>query len=91
MASKTVTTTISETDQKILNNDLLDIDAWVQNALVGKINNCWNRMKESWTNRLMDDESFTDPIPSNKEDFVTLILSRPDYTNRADQEINPKE
>jgi hypothetical protein len=86
MANKTITTTVSETDQKILNNDLLDIDDWVQNALNGKINNCWKRMKENWTDRLINDESFTDPIPSNKEDFVTLILSRPDYKSRAEQE-----
>jgi len=90
MADKTITTTVSGTDEKILNNDLSDIDAWVQNALVGKINNCWIRMKENWTDILMNDESFTDSIPSNKEDFVTLILSRPDYKNKAEQVADNK-
>ena len=33
-------------------------------AITGKVNNWWKRMKNDWTTRLMDDESFTDPIPS---------------------------
>jgi hypothetical protein len=31
----------------------------------------------------MDDESFTDPIPSNKAEFVTLVTARADYQNRS--------
>ena len=30
----------------------------------------------------MNDPSFTDPIPSGQDDFVTLVLARPDYKNR---------
>ena len=30
----------------------------------------------------MNDETFTDPIPSNQEDFVNLVTSREDYKNR---------
>ena len=30
----------------------------------------------------MDDESFTDPIPSNKTDLITLVTARSDYKNR---------
>jgi hypothetical protein len=30
----------------------------------------------------MNDESFTDSIPSNKADFVTLVTSREDYKDR---------
>ena len=33
--------------------------------------------------KLMDDESFTDPIPSNKAEFVTLVTARADYQNRS--------
>jgi hypothetical protein len=32
---------------------------------------------------LIDDESFTDSIPSSKADFVTLITSREDYKDAA--------
>ena len=82
MAKLTLTIEINDTDQTVLKNDLLDIDAWVQAAMTGKINNCWKRMQTEWTTKLMNDESFTDSIPSNKADFVKLITSRSDYKDR---------
>ena len=82
MAEITITVKVSDTDQTVLKNDLLDIDAWVQDAMTGKINNCWKRMQQEWTTKLMNDESFTDSIPSNKADFVTLVTSRSDYKDR---------
>ena len=82
MAELTITIKVSDTDQTVLKNDLLDIDAWVQAAMTGKINNCWKRMQQEWTTKLMNDESFTDSIPSNKADFVKLITSRSDYKDR---------
>ena len=81
--AKTITVKIDDTDEKVLLNDLLDIDEWVQLAVTGKINNCWKRMQQSWTNQLMNDESFTDPIPSNKDDFVKMVTARSDYKDRA--------
>ena len=82
MAELTITVKVSDTDQTVLKNDLLDIDAWVQDAMTGKINNCWKRMQREWTDKLMNDESFTDSIPSNKADFVKLITARSDYKDR---------
>ena len=82
----TITVSISDTDEKIMKNDLLDLDQWVQDAVTGKKNNCWKRFQREWTQRLMDDESFTDSIPSNKTDFVNLVLARDDYKDRATRE-----
>ena len=82
MAELTITVKINDTDQTVLKNDLLDIDAWVQDAMTGKINNCWKRMQREWTDKLMNDSSFTDSIPSNKADFVKLVTSRSDYKDR---------
>ena len=82
MAELTITVKVSDTDQTVLKNDLSDIDAWVQEAMTGKINNCWKRMQREWTDKLMNDESFTDSIPSNKADFVKLITARSDYKDR---------
>ena len=82
MAEITLTIKVNDTDQLALKNDLLDIDAWVQSAMTGKINNCWKRMQTEWTTKLINDESFTDSIPSNKADFVTLVTSRSDYKDR---------
>ena len=83
MADLTITVTINDTDQKVMKNDLLDLDDWVQKAVDGKKNNCWKRFQQEWTKKLMDDETFTDPIPSVKEDFVNLVLARDDYKDRA--------
>ena len=82
MAELTITVKVSDTDQIVLKNDLLDIDTWVQDAMTGKINNCWKRMQQEWTTKLMNDESFTDSIPSNKADFVKLVTARSDYKDR---------
>ena len=95
--AKTITITISDIDEKILYNDLLTtvtndgvdnegIKDWHEKASSGKINNAWKRFRIEWTQKLMDDSSFTDPIPSNKEDFVTLVTSRSDYKNRTQRE-----
>ena len=85
--------TIDDTDEKILKDNLVDIDSWFQNAAVGKINNCWKRMQNTWTTALINDESFTDPIPSNKADFVTLVTGRSDYKDAAkmQEENKPSE
>jgi hypothetical protein len=96
MANHTKTITINDDDQKVLSNDLYNdtdnagIDAWIQAAVDGKINNCWKRFQQEWTTKLMDDDSFTDPIPSNKSDFIALVTARSDYKNRKtrDDEFN---
>ena len=58
MATITLTVTATDLEQKILLNDLLDIDDWVQAAFAGKKNNCWKRFHSDWSNRLLNDESF---------------------------------
>ena len=88
MANHTKTLTLTDLQQQILSNDLYNdtdnagIDAWIDAALTGKINNCWKRMQQEWTTKLMNDESFTDRIPSNQADFVALVIARDDYKNR---------
>lgn len=82
----TVTLTINDTDEDVLLNNLTDIDQWVQDAVTGKINSCWKRMQSEWTTKLMNDDSFTDSIPSNKADFVALIIARDDYQTRSERD-----
>ena len=92
--AKTITISISDVEEKILYNDLPEVSvkdgvstegikAWHDDASAGKINNAWKRFQREWTQRLMDDETFTDPIPSNQSAFVDLVLARPDYKNRT--------
>ena len=86
MADLTVTITLNDTQQAIMNNDLLDIKTWIEDAVAGKQNNCWKRMQTEWTTKLMNDDSFTDPIPSNQADFITLVTGRSDYKTRTERD-----
>ena len=93
MANHTKTITLTDLQQTILSNDLYNdvsdnagVDAWIDGAINGKLNNCWKRMQSQWTTKLMNDESFTDSIPSNKADFVTLVTGRSDYKTRAERD-----
>ena len=86
MADLTVTITLNDTQQAIMNNDLVDIKTWIEDAVSGKQSNCWKRMQTEWTTKLMNDDSFTDPIPSNQADFVTLVTGRDDYQTRAERD-----
>ena len=88
MATHTKTISLTDLQQKILSNDLYNaadnagLDLWIQNAVDGKINNAWKRFQREWTTKLMNDDSFTDAIPSNQADFVALVTARSDYKNR---------
>ena len=86
MADLKVEITVNDTMQAIMNNDLLDIKTWIEDAVAGKQNNCWKRMQAEWTTKLMNDDSFTDPIPSNQADFVTLVTGRDDYKTRKQRD-----
>ena len=86
MATITLTVDVTDTEQAILLNDLLNIDDWLQAAMAGKKANCWKRMQQEWTTKLMNDESFTDPIPSNQADFVALVTAREDYVTRTERD-----
>ena len=92
MDTHTKTVSLTDLQQTLLSSDLYNdtdnagIDDWIQKAVDGKINNCWKRFRAQWTTTLMNDDSFTDPIPSNQADFVALITARPDYKNRKQRE-----
>ena len=91
MATLTITVEVTDTEQAVMLNDLLSIDAWVQDAVTGKKNNCWKRMQQEWTTKLMNDDSFTDPIPSNQADFVALVTAREDYISRTERDAANEE
>tara|TARA_R110002033_G_scaffold22920_1_gene54815 strand:+ start:765 stop:1037 length:273 start_codon:yes stop_codon:yes gene_type:complete len=86
----TITVSISDTDEKVMKNDLLDLNQWVQDAVTGKINNCWKRFQQEWTTKLMNDPNFTDPIESDKDKFVAQVLAHADYKDRATKEAEAK-
>ena len=92
MATHNKTISLTDLQQTILKNDLYSdtdnagLDSWIQDAVNGKINNCWKRMQRDWTVKLMEDDTFTDAIPSNQADFVALVTARSDYKNRKQRD-----
>jgi|TARA_R100000030_G_scaffold55314_1_gene41667 hypothetical protein len=92
MANHSKTITLTDLQQTLLSDSLYNasdnagIDAWLQAAIDGKVNNCWKRFQKEWTQKLMDDSSFTDPIPSNQADFVALVTARSDYKTRKQRD-----
>lgn len=81
----TITVQVSTTNEKILLNDLLDIDDWVQKAVAGKINNCKKRMAIQATVVLKAD-SDVETMPATDDGLIAALLARDDYKNRAARE-----
>ena len=81
----TYTVTITDADETALDNDLLDKDAWIQDAVTGKINNCKKRMINTWRPIVFADDSVA-TIPANDDDFIALVVARDDYKTRAERD-----
>jgi hypothetical protein len=81
----TVTVEISDHNEKVLLNDLLDIDDWVQKAVIGKINNCSKRMAIEATAVLKADDS-VETMPATDLGLQNALLARDDYKNRAERD-----
>ena len=78
----TVIVTINNEEEVCLLNDLLNIDDWIQKAVVGKINQCRKRLVRECTPKIFADPSVT-TMPASEAAFIGVILARPDYKNRA--------
>ena len=83
--SQTITVNISDHQEKVLLNDLLDIDAWVQGAVDGKLNNCGKRMAEQATQVLKADAD-VETMPATDQGLQEALLARSDYKNRAERD-----
>ena len=77
--------TLSSTEEAVLKNDLLDVQAWVNGVIDGKVNNCKKRMIAEWLPKLYADESVTQ-IPANEDEMIALVVARSDYLNRVERE-----
>jgi len=85
----TITVSISDHQEKVLLNDLLDIDVWVQAAVTGKINKCSKRMAQNATAVLKADAS-VETMPATDDGLIAALLARDDYKNRAERDAASK-
>jgi hypothetical protein len=82
---KTIQVTIEDLEEKILQNELLDIQKWVQDAVDGKINNVKKRLLKEAQEKLLADPD-VESIPATVEGMLELYFSRPYYKNREQRE-----
>jgi hypothetical protein len=76
---------ISDTDMIALNNDLVDVHDWIQQAVVGKTANCRKRMIAEWQPILFSDPAVTS-IPATEDEFIQAVVARDDYKTRAERQ-----
>ncbi len=83
----TITVNISDAEEACLKNDLLDIDDWVQKAVIGKIKNCKKRLIREWQPKMFADPNVTS-IPGDEDGFVDAVFAHPDYKDRTERDAN---
>lgn len=76
---------VSDLDVMILKNDLLDVEQWARDAVMGKIANCKKRMDAIWR-PVLDADPEVKSIPASLEDRIALIVARSDYKDRAQRD-----
>ena len=84
--------TLTSTEETVLLNDLLDIQAWVDTAIDGKVNNCKKRMIRDWHPKLTADPD-VESIPADDDKLIAVIIARDDYKTRVERDaaLNPPE
>lgn len=80
-----ITITISPDDVKALENDLVDIETWINEAVRGKINSCRKRMIRDWLPRLVSDGAIKSA--ATEDDLIRAARSHPLYKSRSERAV----
>ena len=81
----TISIEISELEKKIMENDVVSAQAWVQAAVEGKINQCRKRIVASHTQTLINDPE-VDTIPATSDGICENLFNTVGYQNRAQRD-----
>tara|TARA_A100001391_G_C4814844_1_gene209619 strand:+ start:84 stop:374 length:291 start_codon:yes stop_codon:yes gene_type:complete len=89
-----ISQSISDTDMLLLKNDLYDSNDpnnpaqnWAEKMVIGKINQCYKRLKNEWVQILLDDTSIA-AISASKDEFVQQVVNHSTYKNRYHREVS---
>lgn len=84
---------ISDSDFKLLNNDLLcveeDIKRRLQWVISHKLDLCYKSLKEEWDQKLADNPDISS-VPTKRDEYVNFVTGLDDYKNRTDRESDIK-
>ena len=81
----TISIEISELEKKIMENDVISAQAWVQAAVEGKINQCRKRIVASHTQTLINDPE-VDTIPATSDGICENLFNSAGYQSRAERD-----
>lgn len=73
----------TDDEVKILKHDLLDIPAWINGMIDGKISNGVKRAAMEFKSKLVETKG---SIPADSKDAALAYFQLPDYKNRQDRE-----
>lgn len=80
--------------KKVICNDIhedefdADMKRRLQYILEHKYEQCFNRLKKEWDEKLKDR---VDSVPTNPEEYAKYVFSQPDYFCRKTREIKSKK
>ena len=77
--------TLTSTEETVLLDSILDIQAWVDDAIDGKINNCKKRMINEWHPKLTADPD-VESIPADDDKLIAVIVARDDYKTAKERD-----
>ena len=79
------TISMTELEKKILEDHLLDVQDWIEKAVLGKISNCKKRIVRSHTQTLLDDPDVAS-IPGTEDDICENLFATEGYQNRSQRD-----
>lgn len=72
---------------KCMENDIVDVEAWARDAVMGKVDSCRSHLIREWQQRFMDDPDVA-VVPADLQGFLEMVFAPPDYRNRAQREAD---
>ena len=84
------TISMTELEKKILEDHLLDVQDWIEKAVLGKISNCKKRIVRSHTKTLLDDPAVSS-IPATEDAICENLFNSAGYKNRSQKEAAGEE
>ena len=83
----TFTINMTALEKKILEEHLIDVQTWIENAVEGKINQCRKRIVASRTQTLINDPE-VDTIPATSDGICENLFNSSGYKNRSQREAD---
>lgn len=83
----TYTRTLTDEEMKILENDLVDVQKWIDDAITGKIHKCFARIVKEELSDITPDAKLV-KIPTTVGQLVEGHFKKPGYQSRKERETN---